>query len=154
MAKNICCLKKTFGRTQFFFQAKKRLSNKILVLMTCSPKICWFKKCWSKNIFVNKNFVQNFFSCDEQLKKWRCHSFRSLVRPFVMKEFFFSLRSYKDVSRSLMGVSMKYQGCFMQVSWIGRSKVVSRKFQESFKGSFEEVSRVFQWSSEDDSRKF
>ena len=35
---------------------------------------------------------------------------------------------------SLMGVSMKYQGCFMQVSWIGSFKVVSRKFQESFKG--------------------
>ena len=34
----------------------------------------------------------------------------------------------------LMGVSMKYQGCFMQVSWIGSFKGVSRKFQKLFKG--------------------
>ena len=40
-----------------------------------------------------------------------------------------------------MGVSMKFQGCFMQVSWIGSFKVVSRKFQESFKG----VPKEFQW---------
>ena len=51
---------------------------------------------------------------------------------------------------SLMGVSMKYQGCFMQFSWIGSFKVVSRVLQGCFKG----VSRVFQRSSEDDSRKF
>ena len=51
---------------------------------------------------------------------------------------------------SLMGVSIKYQGCFVQVSWIGGFKVVSRKFKGCFKG----VSRVFQRSSEDDSRKF
>ena len=61
---------------------------------------------------------------------------------------------------SPMGVSMKYQGCFMQVSWIGSFKGVSGKFQESFKDvlrefqgcfkevlrCFEEVSRVFQES--------
>ena len=34
-----------------------------------------------------------------------------------------------------MGVSMKYQGCFMQVSWIGSFKVVSRKFQGWFEGA-------------------
>ena len=50
---------------------------------------------------------------------------------------------------SLMGVSIKYQGSFMQVSWIGSFKVVSREFQE-FKG----VLREYQISSEDDSRKF
>ena len=61
-----------------------------------------------------------------------------LVCPSVMKEFFFSLRSYKGVSRSLMGVSMKYQGCFMQVSWIGSFNCVSRKFRESFKGVLRE----------------
>ena len=62
---------------------------------------------------------------------------------------------------SVKGVSMKYQGCFMQVSWIGSFKGVSRKFQESFngvlrefQGFFKGVSRVFQRSSEDDSRKF
>ena len=48
-----------------------------------------------------------------------------------------------------MGVSMKYQGCFMQVSLVGSFKVVSRKFQEC-KG----VLREFQRSSEDESRKF
>ena len=56
-----------------------------------------------------------------------------------------------------MGVSMKYQGCFMQVSWIGSFKGVLRKFYESFNGvlrNFEGVSRVFQKSSKDDSRKF
>ena len=40
----------------------------------------------------------------------------------------------------LMSCSMKYQGCFNQVSWIGSFKGVSRNFQESFKG----VSRMFQ----------
>ena len=38
------------------------------------------------------------------------------------------------IQGSLMCVSMKYQGCLMQVSWIGSFKVVSKKFQESFKG--------------------
>ena len=65
-------------------------------------------------------------------------SLSPFVRPFVMKEFFFSLRSYKGVSRSLIGVTMKYQGCFMQVLWLGSFKVVSRKFQESFKGVLRE----------------
>ena len=63
---------------------------------------------------------------------------RVFVCSFVMKEFFFNLRSYKGISRSLKGVSMKYQGCFIQVSWIGSFKVVSRKFQESFKGVLRE----------------
>ena len=65
-------------------------------------------------------------------------SVRLSVPPLVMKEFFFSLRNYKGVSRSLMGVSMKYQRCFMQVSWKGSFKVVSRKFQKSFKGVLRE----------------
>ena len=43
-----------------------------------------------------------------------------------MKEFFFSLRSYKGVSRKSNG-RFKYQGCFMKVSWIGSFKVVSRR---------------------------
>ena len=43
---------------------------------------------------------------------------------------------------SLMGVSMKYQGCFMQVSWLGSFKVVSKKFQE-FKGVLREFPRCF-----------
>ena len=51
---------------------------------------------------------------------------------------------------SLKGVSMMYEGCFLQVSWIGSYMGVSRKLQESFKG----VLREFQRSSQDDSRKF
>ena len=51
---------------------------------------------------------------------------------------------------SLMGVSMKYQLCFMKVSWIGSFKGVSRKFRETFKS----VLRGFQRISKDDSRKF
>ena len=39
---------------------------------------------------------------------------------------------------SLIVVSMKYQGCFMQVTCIGSFKGVSRKFQESFKGVLRE----------------
>ena len=51
---------------------------------------------------------------------------------------------------SLMGVSMKYQGCFMKVSLVGSFKVVSRKFQEckgvlrEFQGCFKEVLRMIQ----------
>ena len=53
---------------------------------------------------------------------------------------------------SLMGVSMKYQGSFIQVSWIGSFKVFSRKFQEfkgvlrEFQGCFKEVLRMIQES--------
>ena len=43
---------------------------------------------------------------------------------------------------SLMGVSMKYQGCFMEVSWIGSFKGVSRKFHESFKSVLREIKEV------------
>ena len=42
-----------------------------------------------------------------------------------------------------MGVSMKYRGCFMQVSWIGSFKGVSRKIQESFKGDLREFQGCF-----------
>ena len=54
---------------------------------------------------------------------------------------------------SLIGVSMKYQRCFMQVSWKESFKDGSRTFQECFK-EFEGVSRGFQRSSKDDSRMF
>ena len=71
-------------------------------------------------------------------------SVRPFARPFVMKEFFFSLRSYTKVFQgSLMGVLMKYQECFMQVSWIGSFKGVSRKFYESFKGVLRELRGSF-----------
>ena len=49
-----------------------------------------------------------------------------------------------------MDVSMKYQGCFMKVSWIGSFKKISGVFQEYFEG----VLRGFQRISKDDSRKF
>ena len=55
---------------------------------------------------------------------------------------------------SLMDVSMKYQGCFMQISWIGSFKGVSRKFQESFNGVLREFQGFFQKSSKDDFRVF
>ena len=42
-----------------------------------------------------------------------------------------------------MGVLMKYQGYFMQISWLGNFKDVSRKFQESFKGVVREFSGSF-----------
>ena len=45
-----------------------------------------------------------------------------------------------------MGVAMKYQLCFMKVSWIGSFKGVSRKFHESFKSVLREnkgVSKKF-----------
>ena len=42
-----------------------------------------------------------------------------------------------------MGVSIKYKECFMQVSWIGSFKDVSRKFQESFKGVLREFQGCF-----------
>ena len=73
-----------------------------------------------------------------------------------MNEFFFSLRSYNGVSRKSNSVSMKYQGCFIQVSWIGSSKGISRKLQNlqrcfvgvlrEFQGCFKEVLRMIQES--------
>ena len=79
---------------------------------------------------------------------------RSSVRSFVMKEFFFSLRSYKGVSR-------KSNRCFNEISRMFHASFMDRKFQGCFKkvsrvlqGCFKGVSRVFQRSSEDDSRKF
>ena len=39
---------------------------------------------------------------------------------------------------SLMGVSMKYELCFMQVSGIASFKGVSKKFQKSFMGALRE----------------
>ena len=74
----------------------------------------------------------------------------SLVHPSIMKEFFFSLKSYNGVQGSLKGVAMKYEGSFLQVSWRESCKGVSRKFRESFKG----VLREFQRSSQDNSWKF
>ena len=61
-----------------------------------------------------------------------------------MKEFFFSLRSYKVVSR-------KSNGCFNEVSRMFHASFMDRKFQWYFKkffgvlqGSFEEVLRELQ----------
>ena len=55
----------------------------------------------------------------------------SLVNLSVMKEFFFSLKSYNGIIR-------KSKGCFNEVSRMFHAicrdrKGVSRKFQESFK---------------------
>ena len=77
----------------------------------------------------------------------------SSVRSSVTKEFFLSLKSFIGVSRKSNGCFIKYQGCFMQVSYIGSFKVVSKKFQESFngvlrefQGCFREVLRMIQGS--------
>ena len=76
------------------------------------------------------------------------------VSSLVMKEFFFSLRSYKGISR-------KSNGCFNEVSRMFHASFMDRRFQGCFKkvsrvlrGCFEGVSRVFQRSSKEDSRKF
>ena len=51
-----------------------------------------------------------------------------------------------------MGVSMKYQGCFMKDSWIGSFKVILRKIEEfkgvlrEFQGCFKEVLWMIQGS--------
>ena len=66
-------------------------------------------------------------------------SVHSFVRPSVMKEFFFSPKSLMVFQGSLKGVSMKYQGCFIEVSRVEIFKGVSRKFRDSFK----EDGRVF-----------
>ena len=58
-------------------------------------------------------------------------SVRSSVCLFIMKEFFFSLRSYK-------GVSWKPNACFNEVSRMFHASFMDRKFQ----GCFKKVSRV------------
>ena len=54
------------------------------------------------------------------------------VRPLVMKEFFFSLRSYKGISR-------KSNGCFNKVL-----RIFNVSFLHSFKGFFKEVLKMIQ----------
>ena len=56
----------------------------------------------------------------------RTDTVTQFVRSFVRHEgvFFFSLSNHKGASRNLMGISLKYQKCFMQVS----EKEVSRAF--------------------------
>ena len=60
-------------------------------------------------------------------------SLTPFVRPFVMKEFFFGLKSYNDVLR-------KSKGCFIEVSRMLQAIVMGRKFQ----GCFKKVSRLFE----------
>ena len=43
----------------------------------------------------------------------------------------------------MVGLTQNYQGCFMQISWIGNFKDVSGKFQESSKGVLREFSGSF-----------
>ena len=62
-------------------------------------------------IFLNLTFGTNIFSCDEQLKKWRCHSVRSSVRPCVT---FFSFSVFEVCSAFGMsrGCFKVFQRCF------------------------------------------
>ena len=80
------------------------------------------------------------FSCDEQLKKWRCHS----VRPFVTF-FSFSVFGVGSVFGMSTGCFKVSQGCF-SISVLS----VSRKFQECNK----KISRVFNVTFKGLSRKF
>ena len=50
---------------------------------------------------------------------------------------------------SLMGVSMKYQGCFMRASRIRSFMSVSRGISRKIEGCFENVSRAIQISIKD-----
>ena len=59
-------------------------------------------------------------------------SLSSFVRSFVMKEFFFNLRSSNVVS-------MKSKGCFIEVSRMSHASFMNGKFQ----GCFKSVSREF-----------
>ena len=77
----------------------------------------------------------------------RCDVVTQSVRPFVrlsvllvMREFFFSLGSYKVVSR-------KSNGCFNEVSRMFHESLMDRKFQ----GRLKKISRVLQ---EGDLREF
>ena len=54
----------------------------------------------------------------------------------------------------LKGVSMKYKGCFMQVSRIGRFQGCLNKVSGVFQGRLKGVLRTFQRSSKDNLRKF
>ena len=52
----------------------------------------------------------------------------------------------------LKDVSMKYQGCFMKVAGIESFKVISKKFQECYKGC-NGVSREYSGAFERDSKE-
>ena len=96
----------------------------------------------------NNNIIasHSISSCDEQLKKGRCHSFGSCFRLYVCPFFSFSV----------FEVSIVFQGCLKDISsrkfqggFTEGFKFVYRKFQgcfQAFKGCFKEVSRVFQES--------
>ena len=56
-------------------------------------------------------WCQMVFSCDEQLKKWLCHSVRSFVRLSVMKEF---LKRKQDLL-GVLSSPEEFQLCFKNV---------------------------------------
>ena len=69
--------------------------------------------------------LSSVFSCDEQQVML---SLILLVRSFVTKEFFLSLKSFNDVSRVI-------KGCLKKVSRVfqGSFQSISRKFQGNIK---------------------
>ena len=79
------------------------------------------------------------FSCDEQLKKWHCHSVCSFIH--LSSHPFFRLMSNNGVSRKFKGWYKKYYKADWRVFW-GCINSISLKF----KGFFKSVSMVVQSS--------
>ena len=54
-----------------------------------------------EEMMVNLNLLQcnacHIFSCDEQLKKWRCHFVHSSVRPFGRPKPYFSFLQHEPM---------------------------------------------------------
>ena len=97
----------------------------------------WWKKLKALDIAWKAFFKNPIFSCNEQLKKWRCPSVCSFVFPSV--PFLFLLVSLKFllVLKIVNGVSRQFKEC---LKFNGSFKEFLRLFQ----GCFKEVSRVFQ----------
>ena len=82
--------------TQNFLEPKIFLNPKFSWTQNFRSKFFLATFCFHSLIFVDQElFVHSIFSCDEQLKKWWCHS----VRPSVCHE---------EVFLSLKGVSRKF----------------------------------------------
>ena len=113
-------------------------------------------------LFLTKNFYwNNFFSCDEQLKKWRCHSVRSFVRPLYPYFYFeafeanFVVLMFVVFHQCFTGILPVFHQCFATVLPVFSQCFgsVSPMFQQCFTSIslvfhqyFISVSPVFQQS--------